>query len=304
MAQARAGLEPVYERIREEIAAGADSPEFRHSVLESRLAVSEASRGSSRLRDNLSAPLLILMAIVGLVLVVACANIANLMLARAASRRRETAVCLAIGAGRLRLVRQRMAEALLLAALGGLGGLLLATWGTSVLATLISGVVPVSLDISPDIRVAAFAALTSCATAAAFGFWPALRATRIDPLAALKGSGGERRGARIPVGPDPGRGAGGRVDDPAGRCWIVRSQSPASPGHRPWLRSGSGGGLPDDPASRSRTDLNRDAAKPVPPAAGARGKRSGRGRSECLVLRPVVVRDLGECHHRRRIRPA
>ena len=200
VARARAGLEPVYERIREEIAAGADSPEFRHSVLETRLAVSEASRGSSRLRDNLSAPLLILMAIVGLVLLVACANIANLMLARAASRRRETAVCLAIGAGRLRLVRQRMAEAFLLAVLGGLGGLLLATWGTSVLATLISGVLPVSLDISPDLRVAAFAALTSCATAAAFGFWPALRATRIDPLAALKGSGGERRGARIPLG--------------------------------------------------------------------------------------------------------
>jgi predicted permease len=200
LAQARAGLEPVYERIREAIAAGTDSPEFRRSVLESRLAVSEASRGSSSVRDNLSAPLLVLMAIVGLVLLVACANIANLMLARAATRRRETAVCLAIGAGRLRLVRQGMAEAFLLAAFGGLGGMFLAMWGTSVLAVLISGALPISLDISPDTRVLAFAVLTSGATAALFGFLPALRATRIDPLGALKGGGRERGGAQIPLG--------------------------------------------------------------------------------------------------------
>ena len=201
LAQARAGLEPVYERIRDDIAAGTDSPEFRKSVLESRLAVSEASRGSSRLRDNLSAPLLVLMAIVGLVLVVTCANVASLMLARAATRRRETAVCLAIGAGRLRLVRQAMAEALLLAALGGLGGLFLAMWGASVLEALISGALPISLDIRPDTRVLAFAVLTSCATAGVFGLLPALRATRIDPLGALKGGGGAGRGiARIPLG--------------------------------------------------------------------------------------------------------
>jgi predicted permease len=201
LVQARTGLEPVYERIREDIADGTDSPEFRRSVLESRLAVSEASRGSSRVRDNLSAPLLVLMAIVGLVLLVACANIANLMLARAATRRRETAVCLAIGAGRLRLVRQGMAEALLLAAFGGLGGMFLAMWGTSVLAALISGALPISLDISPDTRVLAFAVLTSCATAALFGLLPALRATRIDPLGALKGGGGAERGrSRIPLG--------------------------------------------------------------------------------------------------------
>ena len=97
-------------------------------MLQSRLVVDEGSHGSSRLRNNLSAPLLVLMAIVGLVLVVACANIANLMLARAATRRRETARCLAIGAGRLRLVRQGMAEALLLAAFGAVGGMVLAMW--------------------------------------------------------------------------------------------------------------------------------------------------------------------------------
>ena len=200
LAQARAGLEPVYQRIRDDIAAGTDSQEFRLSVLESRLAVSDGSRGSSRVRDNLSAPLLVLMAIVGLVLVVACANLANLMLARAATRRRETAVCLAIGAGRSRLVRQGMAEASLIAAFGGLAGLLLAVWGASVLEAMISGALPIALDISPDTRVLAFAVVTSCATAVVFGLFPALRATRIDPLAALKGGGGAGGIKGIPLG--------------------------------------------------------------------------------------------------------
>jgi predicted permease len=201
LAQARAGLEPVYARVRDDIAAGTDSPEFRRSVLESRLMVSEASRGSSRLRDNFSTPLLVLMAIVALVLLVACANVANLMLARAAFRRRETAVCLAIGAGRWRLVRQRMAEALLLAGLGGVLGLLLAAWGTSMLKAMISGALPISLDISPDRRVLAFAMAVSCATAVVFGLLPALRATAIDPLAALKSAGGTPRAiGRIPLG--------------------------------------------------------------------------------------------------------
>ncbi|MPY91235.1 MAG: FtsX-like permease family protein [Luteitalea sp.] len=200
LAQARAGLEAVYGRIRDDVAGGTDSSEFRESVLESRLAVSEASGGSSRLRDNLSAPLLILMGIVGLVLVIACANVANLMLARAATRRRETAVCLAIGAARLRVVRHGLAEALLLAALGGVAGLLLAFWGSSVLVALVSGALPISLDVSPDVRVLAFTMLVSSATAVVFGLLPALRAARIDPLAVLKVSGGSGRGmVRIPL---------------------------------------------------------------------------------------------------------
>jgi predicted permease len=199
--QARAGLEPVYGRVRDDMAANEQSPEFRRSVLDSRLLVSDSSRGSSRIRDNFATPLLVLTAIVGLVLLVACANVANLMLARAASRRRETAVCLAMGAGRWRLVRQRMAEAVLLAMAGGLMGLLLATWGTSVLETLVSGALPIALDIGPDARVLAFAMATSCATAMVFGVLPAVRATGIDPLRALKGGGGADRGiARIPLG--------------------------------------------------------------------------------------------------------
>jgi predicted permease len=200
LAQARAGLEPVYGRIRDDVARGTESSDFRKSVLDSRLAVSEASGGSSRLRGPLSAPLLILMGIVGLVLVIACANVANLMLARSATRRRETAVCLAIGAARLRLVRQWLVEALLLAALGGVGGLLLAYWGSSVLVAMVSGALPLSIDVSPDVRVLSFTILVSSATAIVFGLLPALRAARIDPLPALKVSGGPGRDtARIPM---------------------------------------------------------------------------------------------------------
>jgi putative ABC transport system permease protein len=120
----------------------------------------------------------------------------------AATRTRETTVCLAIGAGRLRLIRQGMAEALLLAAFGGVGGMLLAMWGSSVLESLISGALPLSLDVSPDMRVLAFAMLTSCATAVLFGLLPAVRVARVDPLGAFRAGGGApgRGAARIPLG--------------------------------------------------------------------------------------------------------
>jgi len=199
LAQVRAGLEPVYERVRDDVAAGTDSAEFRRSVVASRLGVSEASGGVSRVRDNLAAPLMLLMAIVGLVLLVACANVANLMLTRAVTRRREIALCLALGAGRSRLVRQGTLEALLLAAIGGAGGFLMAIWGTSALSSLLSGVLPVVLDISPDGRVLVFAGAISCITAVLFGFLPSLSATALEPLGALKSEGAGGPGAsRIP----------------------------------------------------------------------------------------------------------
>jgi predicted permease len=201
LAQVRAGLEPVYERVRDDVAAGTDSAEFRRSVFASRLGVSEASGGVSRVRDNLAAPLMLLTGIVGLVLLVGCANVANLMLTRAATRRREIAMCLALGAGRSRLVRQGTLEALLLAAIGGVGGFLVAIWGTSALFSLLAGVLPVVLDISPDGRVLVFAGAISCITAVLFGFLPTLSATALDPLGALKSEGtGGRPASRIPFG--------------------------------------------------------------------------------------------------------
>lgn len=196
LAQARAALDSAYVRVRDDIAAKADTAKVRESALASRLDVAEASRGVSRMRDTLATPLIVLMAIVGLVLLVACANLATLMLTRAVARRPEIAMCLALGAGRARLIRQGTIEALMLAALGGAGGFLVAFWGTSVIASLMSGVLPMALDIHPDARVLAFAATAACATAVFFGLLPTLFATRVEPHGALDGGKRSGRGGR------------------------------------------------------------------------------------------------------------
>ena len=194
-AQARTQLESSYDRVREEVASGTESPEFRKSTLESRLLIGDAATGSSRLRGQLSAPLMVLMGLVGLVLIIACANVANLMLARAEARRREIAVCLAIGAGRMRVVRQALAESVVLAAIGGLAGLLFARWASAALAAMATVPLSLSIDTSPDVRVLAFTLVVSVVTAFVFGLAPALRAGRVDPLPALKSTTGSARGA-------------------------------------------------------------------------------------------------------------
>jgi predicted permease len=199
-AQARTRLDAIYDRVRQDVANGTESAQFRKAVLASRLEVSEASGGGSGVRRSLSSPLLLLMGVVALVLVIACANVANLVIARAAARRRLTAVCLAIGAERSRLVRQGLVEALLLAGVGGAGGLLLASLGTSALARSVSEMLPISIDLSPDRSVLGFTMALSCATAVLFGVLPAFRATRIDPIAALKREAAPGTRRRLPLG--------------------------------------------------------------------------------------------------------
>ena len=105
----------------------------------------DASRGVSPQRDDLRQSLLILMAVVALLLIVACANLANLLMARSSVRQRELAVRLAVGAGRGRIARQMLTESALIAALGGMAGLAIAVWATSVLSSLMAAA-PVSLD--------------------------------------------------------------------------------------------------------------------------------------------------------------
>jgi predicted permease len=148
--------------------------------------VKDGSKGISSLRAQLSIMLIVLMCAVGLVLFIACANLATLLLARAAARHREIAVRLSIGAGRARLIRQLFTESLLLAVIGGIAGLLLARWGAALLVALISGDSPdVLAGVNANVHILGFAMAITLVSAVLFGLAPALQATRVDLTSAL-----------------------------------------------------------------------------------------------------------------------
>ncbi len=151
--------------------------------------VVEGSRGHSFMRRDAQKPLTILLITSALVLLIACANMANLMLARGAARRKEVAVRLAIGAGRGRLIAQMLTESVLLALMGGFVGLAVAWFGVGVLVDFMPRqAFPVELNLRPDARVLGFAFGVSLLTGLLFGLVPALRSSRLDLLTALKTS--------------------------------------------------------------------------------------------------------------------
>jgi predicted permease len=149
--------------------------------------VQAGAKGFSGMRKNAARQLITLMVVVGMLLLIACANVANLLLARATARRKEISVRLAVGASRRRLVRQLLIESVLLGLLGGAAGLLLAGWGSRALLRLAygsGGSIP--LDVSPNATVLAFTAGISFLTAILFGLIPALGSTRLDLASTLK----------------------------------------------------------------------------------------------------------------------
>ena len=196
---ARGPLQGLFTQIRQyemTLPAAKDwSAYSREQFMKGQLLVEPAAMGYSELRNSFSTALVVLMSMVGLVLLIACANVANLLIARAFMRQREIAVRLSLGASRGRLVRQLLVESLVLSIAGGVLGLALAVVLTRTLLALVpSEGQPLQITAHPDPRILAFTLVLSFATGIIFGLVPALRASRPDPWTTLKDTMGSIAG--------------------------------------------------------------------------------------------------------------
>lgn len=196
VAQATSNLNLVLQQLVDGPVGARLHKDDRENLKKAKLQVHPGGGGFSELRADFYGPLMLLMAIVGLVLLIACVNVANLLLARASAREREIAVRLAIGANSWRVIRQFLTESILLALTGGTIGLLLAHWGTAALLKLSRNT---ELSASPDTRVLLFTAGVSLLTGVLFGLVPAFRSRKIGVTMALKAGtqmGGTAAGSR------------------------------------------------------------------------------------------------------------
>ena len=163
--------------------------------LPQRLVVVSGAQGVNELRDRFSMPLGVLMVIVGVVLVIACANVATLLMARAGARRQEIGLRLALGAGRVRLLRQLLTESLLLSGVGGAIGVGVAFVASDLLVQIMSrGANPIELALDPNVRTLMFTVLVSAASGLVFGIAPSLRAARHGVIAATRARSGAAEG--------------------------------------------------------------------------------------------------------------
>jgi len=196
--QARTDLELIAQQALVDFQGGQLSEAALSEVRRQRLPVEPGNRGFSWIRKNTSASLVTLMVVVAFILLIGCANVANLLLARAASRQKEIAVRLAIGAGRMRLIRQLLTEGALLAAASGLAGLIVASWGSRVLSQLLArggpNPVPFDVDVRPNLVVLVYTVAVCVATTLVFALVPAMRSTHVELTGALKQGGGSAGG--------------------------------------------------------------------------------------------------------------
>jgi predicted permease len=186
---AQAAVDVLYRQTREEELAHFSPNITEHDKkreLQDRIELTPGDQGFAHLRGEMERPLLLLFCVTGIVLLVACANLANLLLARTEKRRQEIAVRLAIGAGKGRLIRQWLTESIMLAAMGGLAGILLASWAKSALVSFLPASYSANLDVPMDSRVLGFTLMASLFTGLMFGLAPVLQLTRSSVSCSLR----------------------------------------------------------------------------------------------------------------------